>query len=74
MGNCLYDKDYLTRVTKLKVAPSKWDEDNLYRHGDYKPIKKEPLIDMDDTRPSFRDGLSTVRLGEDEFGGKDFAL
>jgi DNA repair and recombination protein RAD52 len=45
LGNCLYDKDYLTRVTKLKVAPSKWDAENLYRHPDFAPIKRESIAD-----------------------------
>ena len=70
LGNCLYDRDYLTKVTKLKIAPSKWDENNLHRHGNYRPIKKEALADIDDVKPSFRECLSTVRSGEDEFGGK----
>lgn len=45
LGNCLYDKDYLSKVTKVKVAPSKWDADNLHRHPDYAPIKKEAIAD-----------------------------
>ncbi|KAI1085120.1 recombination protein Rad52 [Whalleya microplaca] len=40
LGNCIYDKDYLSKVTKLKVGPTKFDEDNLHRHSDF--IKKEP--------------------------------
>lgn len=40
LGNCLYDKDYLQKVTKLKVAPSRWDEVNLHRHTDFAPAKK----------------------------------
>lgn len=43
LGNCLYDKDYLARVTKVKVAPSKWDVEDLHRHRDFAPIKKEPV-------------------------------
>ncbi|KAM3420798.1 hypothetical protein BST61_g4043 [Cercospora zeina] len=43
LGNCLYDKDYLQKITKIKVAPSKWDAQNLHRHPDYAPIKKEPV-------------------------------
>ncbi|USW58305.1 Putative DNA repair protein Rad52/59/22 [Septoria linicola] len=42
LGNCLYDKDYLSKITKVKVAPSKWDAENLHRHPDYAPVKKEP--------------------------------
>lgn len=35
LGNCIYDKDYLAKVTKMKVAPTKFDEDNLHRHSDF---------------------------------------
>lgn len=41
LGNCLYDKDYLARISKVKVVPSKWDAENLHRHPDYAPIKQE---------------------------------
>ncbi|CZT20980.1 related to DNA repair and recombination protein rhm52 [Ramularia collo-cygni] len=41
LGNCLYDKDYLSRITKVKVQPSKWDASDLHRHRDYKEVKKE---------------------------------
>ncbi|KAI1140216.1 recombination protein Rad52 [Hypoxylon sp. FL0543] len=40
LGNCIYDKDYLSKVTKMKVGPVRFDEDNLHRHSDF--IKKEP--------------------------------
>jgi DNA repair and recombination protein RAD52 len=43
LGNCLYDKDYLQKVTKVKVAPSKWDAENLYRHPDFAPVKRESI-------------------------------
>lgn len=45
LGNCLYDKDYLQKVTRLKVAPSRWDEQNLHRHPDFAPIKREAIAD-----------------------------
>ncbi|KAL8983066.1 MAG: hypothetical protein Q9205_002596, partial [Flavoplaca limonia] len=44
LGNCVYDKDYVAKVSKIKVAPSKWDPVNLHRHADYAPVKKEPVI------------------------------
>ncbi|KAL5629318.1 hypothetical protein BROUX41_001925 [Berkeleyomyces rouxiae] len=34
LGNCIYDKDYLSKVTRVKPMPVKFDEQNLYRHGD----------------------------------------
>jgi DNA repair and recombination protein RAD52 len=42
LGNCIYDKEYLKHVTKVKAAPTKWDVDKLHRHSDYAPIKREP--------------------------------
>jgi DNA repair and recombination protein RAD52 len=35
LGNCIYDKTYLAKVTKMKVAPTKFDENCLHRHPDY---------------------------------------
>ncbi|KAF2149508.1 recombination protein Rad52, partial [Myriangium duriaei CBS 260.36] len=84
LGNCLYDKDYLAKVTKLKIAPSRWDADNLHRHPDYAPIKKESIDDTvmsEAPRParmrSDRSAVSnatngTTEYGEDEFGGNLF--
>ena len=46
LGNCLYDKDYLSKVTKVKVAPSKWDAENLYRHPDFAPVKRESIANI----------------------------
>ncbi|TPX20028.1 DNA repair protein rad52 [Coccidioides immitis] len=44
LGNCIYDKDYLSKVTKVKAVPTKWDVDALHRHRDFAPLKKEPVI------------------------------
>ncbi|KAJ5812251.1 hypothetical protein N7474_008552 [Penicillium riverlandense] len=41
LGNCVYDKDYVSKVTKVKAAPARWDIDDLHRHPDYAPVKKE---------------------------------
>ncbi|KAK4148030.1 uncharacterized protein C8A04DRAFT_23823 [Dichotomopilus funicola] len=41
LGNCIYDKDYLAKVTKLKVQPARFDENGLHRHPDF-VVKKEP--------------------------------
>jgi len=79
LGNCLYDKDYLQRVTKVRVAPSKWDADNLHRHPDHAPIKKEALAGPSTSTaiaappparmPSAQSNTSEF---EDEFGGNLF--
>jgi DNA repair and recombination protein RAD52 len=41
LGNCIYDKEYLKQVTKIKAQPTKWDVDKLHRHSTYAPIKRE---------------------------------
>jgi DNA repair and recombination protein RAD52 len=41
LGNCIYDKEYLAKVTKVKIQPARWDVANLHRHADH-IIKKEP--------------------------------
>ncbi|KAL4878569.1 DNA repair and recombination protein radC [Aspergillus karnatakaensis] len=43
LGNCIYDKDYVSKVIKVKTVPSKLDVDELHRHPDFAPIKREPL-------------------------------
>ena len=40
LGNCVYDKEYVAKVTKIKVGAGKWDERNLHRHADYAPKKE----------------------------------
>ncbi|KAJ3292775.1 DNA repair protein rad52 [Borealophlyctis nickersoniae] len=32
VGNCLYDKDYLKKVSRMTVQPSKYDPKDLHRH------------------------------------------
>ena len=41
LGNCIYDKAYLAKVTKMKFEPTRFDETGLHRHSDFN-IKKEP--------------------------------
>lgn len=84
LGNCLYDKDYLSKVSKVKVAPSRWDADNLHRHPDYAPIKKEPGTDQPpqnkaanvQRNTSVQSAHSAASFGsaefEDDFGGNIF--
>ncbi|KAK8113661.1 DNA repair and recombination protein rhm52 [Apiospora kogelbergensis] len=42
LGNCIYDKDYLAKVTKMKVGATRFNEDNLHRHSDF--AKKEVVV------------------------------
>lgn len=78
LGNCFYDKDYLSRVKNLKVGPSRWDAENLHRHPDYAPIKEvEPSASLDKENklsrvPSLQSNVSTGTEFEDEFGGNLF--
>lgn len=44
LGNCIYDKTYLAKISKMKVEPTKFDEGRLHRHHDF--IKKEPVEDV----------------------------
>ncbi|KAL8907893.1 MAG: hypothetical protein Q9207_001130 [Kuettlingeria erythrocarpa] len=78
LGNCVYDKDYISKVTKIRVAPSRWDPGNLHRHPDYAPMKKEPpteiktnrvFEDANDTKAPPRNGPGEP---EDEFATDDF--
>lgn len=43
LGNCIYDKDYLSKITKIKVEKPRWDVANLHRHPDYMPPPKREL-------------------------------
>ncbi|KAF4766796.1 hypothetical protein N7455_005660 [Penicillium solitum] len=43
LGNCIYDKDYVAKVTKVKAAPGRWDVDDLHRHPDFAPPAKKQL-------------------------------
>lgn len=43
LGNCIYDKDYVKKVTKMKAEPSRrWDETGLHRHADF--VKREVVV------------------------------
>lgn len=46
LGNCIYDKEYLKKVTKMKAEPHRgWDEGGLHRHADYQKreeVKRGP--------------------------------
>ncbi|KAL8693681.1 MAG: hypothetical protein Q9218_001538 [Villophora microphyllina] len=46
LGNCVHDTDYMSKVTKMQVAPSKWDPDKLHRHPDYAPATKRSTVDQ----------------------------
>ncbi|KAK2615217.1 hypothetical protein N8I77_001987 [Diaporthe amygdali] len=77
LGNCIYDKDYLKKVTKLKLEPSKgWDESELHRHADFTKkveIKKEPSArDLGSAAPAAIESFDEDLLGE--FDEVDFNM
>ncbi|KAF4314235.1 DNA recombination/repair protein Rad52 [Botryosphaeria dothidea] len=82
LGNCLYDKNYEAKISKMKVAPTKWNPDNLHRHADYamkaeKPelmdTDQKPAVEQRPTRnPSLQTAVSNGTEFEDEFGGNLF--
>ena len=45
LGNCLYDKEYLSKVTRIKSAPARWDVDNLHRHGTFAQETPAPKVE-----------------------------
>jgi len=51
LGNCIYDKEYLGKVTKLKVQPSRWDENNLHRHSTHLPKKEVEAVKTEEKWP-----------------------
>ncbi|ROT41242.1 hypothetical protein SODALDRAFT_376940 [Sodiomyces alkalinus F11] len=85
LGNCIYDKDYLAKVVKLKAGPTKFDESRLHRHSGYakkdeparkeaEPVKKEKTDGEKDAlvRKEMADSLD--ELLDAEFDEADFAI
>ena len=72
LGNCIYDKDFLGKVTKVKIAPSRWDADNLHRHPDFAPLKMEPAQEDSNKIILANENASHIE-GDDEFGAADFS-
>lgn len=44
LGNCLYDKDFLSKVSTVKCAPPDFDESNLMRYTDNAPVSRAATI------------------------------
>lgn len=83
LGNCLYDKEFLTKVSKVKVEPTPWDPANLHRH----PRFEQPQLNSTrSVAPAINETAAVVPTlprkpsarrefsgdGEDEFGGDAF--
>lgn len=41
LGNCIYDKEYIAKVSKVKAGQGRWDVSQLHRHADFAPKKDE---------------------------------
>ncbi|KAF2142620.1 uncharacterized protein K452DRAFT_249472 [Aplosporella prunicola CBS 121167] len=79
LGNCLYDKHYEGKVSKMKVPPPKWDTDSLHRHRDYAVVKTEkskpsvtPAVPHRTLPAGEQSNLSNATDPDDEFGGNLF--
>lgn len=79
LGNCLYDKEYLSKVTKIKVPPAKFDEANLHRHPDFvrREVKEEK--EKEEVKPPVPlkeepHGVGDIELFSDDFGGMNNLL
>ncbi|GAW18533.1 hypothetical protein ANO14919_080090 [Xylariales sp. No.14919] len=79
LGNCIYDKDYLSKVTKIKVGPTKFDEENLHRHPDFAKkeqdiVKVEPKAVADGNSDRANASVLPGALAlEEDFGDFDMA-
>lgn len=73
LGNCVYDKEYLTKVTKMKATPTKWEPDELHRHADFR-VKKEPAVKQEvrSTAPQNNGGDTGPHDNGDSFDAMDF--
>jgi len=45
LGNCIYDKAYLAKATKMKVVQPKFNEDALHRHPDFAQKKSITAVE-----------------------------
>ncbi|EXJ61451.1 uncharacterized protein A1O5_11767 [Cladophialophora psammophila CBS 110553] len=79
LGNCVYDKSYLSKVTKMKVGSTKWDEGMLHRHADFAPKKlseekrQNPSAPAQEATPEFEDSFSLADFEELDFDGVETA-
>ncbi|KAF2663961.1 hypothetical protein BT63DRAFT_430203 [Microthyrium microscopicum] len=44
LGNCLYDKTYTDKISKVKTDPIQWNADDLHRHHSHPAHKPDPPV------------------------------
>jgi len=76
LGNCIYDKEYITKVSKIKAGAGKWDVNELYRHKDWVPrkeeeLEKKPISNMPAQQPPSL--IPEESFDTNEFDDADFA-
>ncbi|KIX06516.1 uncharacterized protein Z518_04492 [Rhinocladiella mackenziei CBS 650.93] len=77
LGNCVYDKNYLAKITKVKVGATKWDPEMLHRHPDFAPKKQEEEMKSNGPAPAqeapneFDDTFDLADFEEVDFDGVD---
>lgn len=48
MGNCIYDADYVKKVSKIKVGPGRFSLEDLHRHTDF--VEPPPAVVKEEPR------------------------
>ncbi|KAK5072162.1 DNA repair protein rad52 [Lithohypha guttulata] len=71
LGNCIYDKEYIAKVSKVKAGQGKWDVNELYRHADFAPKKEEEDKKLVPTEPQ-QPNQAVNLVAEESFDVNDF--
>ncbi|KAJ6000755.1 hypothetical protein N7481_001164 [Penicillium waksmanii] len=74
LGNCVYDKDYLAKVTKVKSAPARFDIEDLHRHRDFVPKPQAPPAKRSSKAVASASFDGDGEFGSDLFDEADFAV
>ena len=61
MGNCLYDKEYLSKISGVKCAPPDFDESNLFRFNDM--TSRSAAVPRSPSKPERANQVPTTRAG-----------
>lgn len=72
LGNCIYDKDFVTRVSKVKAGPTKFEVNDLYRHPDFAPKQEEDVKSSNQMQSITNGTTDSSPEFEDSFDVADF--